>query len=144
MADGQAHPRGRLFRLGEVGFRAQGEGLALDRGDALVAFHVGALVDRHQEQALAEQGLGAGTREAAASPRHPILIVPAIAAQGPGGVVVGHYIGHRPVALGLDDQAAFELQARAHQRRQRAGLAQQIGHGFGIVMAGQDLVDRRA
>jgi hypothetical protein len=74
-------------------------------------------------------------------PWHFVGVEPAIAAQAAAGVVVDHDIAHRAVALGLDDQPAFELQAGADQGGQRAGLAQQVGDGLGIVVAGQHLVD---
>jgi hypothetical protein len=68
-------------------------------------------------------------------------VEPAIAAQAAAGVVVDHDIAHRAIALGLDDQPAFELQAGADHGRQGAGLAQQVGDRFGIVVARQHLVD---
>ena len=71
-------------------------------------------------------------------------VVAAVAAQRALGVVVGDDVGHRPVALRLHDQPAVELQAGADQGGQRAGLAQQVGDGVGIVVAGQDLVDDRS
>jgi hypothetical protein len=48
---------------------------------------------------------------------------------------------HRPVALGLQDEAAFEFQRRPQQYGQHDGLAQELGHGDGVVVPRQDGVD---
>ena len=66
-----------LLGLGEVGLRRRGQVAAIERHDALVALHVGALVHGHGEIALAEQvglpGLGKG--------RDPGAVETGIAAQ---------------------------------------------------------------
>ena len=90
---------------------------------------------------LAQQGARARPYEPRRGFSHALGVEPAIAAQGAAGVVVGHDVGHGAVALRLDDQPALELQARADQRREGAGLAQQVGHGFRIVVPGEHLVD---
>lgn len=53
LADGQADAGRGLLRLGEVLLGAEGQGLALDRRHALVAVHVGPLVQGHDEDAAA-------------------------------------------------------------------------------------------
>ncbi len=144
LAHSQADAGRGLFRLGEVGLGAKGQGFALDGRDALVAIHLRALVDGHGEDALAQQAARAGPQESLRRLSHLVRIVPAIAAQGPRGVVVGHRQRDRPIALGLDDQPAVELEAGADQGGQGAGFAQQIGHGLGIGVAGEHLVDHPA
>ena len=120
---------------------AQRQALALDGRDPLRPLEIGASVQRHDEHALAQQGLGAGSGEPFRRRRHLGRIEAAEAAQGARGVIVGHHIAHRPVTLGLDDQPTLELQARPHQRRQRTGLAQQSRDRFRIVVGTQDFVD---
>ena len=144
LTDRQAHAGRRLFALREIGLGAQREGLALDGGDPLVARRVGPLVQGHDEGARAEQGPGAGARETVRDLGDAVGVVAAIAAQAAIAVVVGDHIGHRTVALSLDDQTPLELQVGADQRRQSAGLAEQIGDGLGIVVAREDFIDRAA
>ncbi len=130
-----------MFGLGEIVLGGQGQGLALNGGDALIALHVLALVDGHDEHALAQQQARARTDEAAVQGGDFLFVIAAIAAQQALGVVVGHHIGHGAVALGLDDQATFEFEAGAHQGGQDAGFAQQIGYWLGIGVALENLID---
>jgi hypothetical protein len=88
--------------------------------------------------------LAPGPRETLRGLGDLVRIEAAIAAQAAAGVVIDHDVAHRPVTLGLDDQAAVELQAGADQGGQGAGLAQQVGHGIGIGVPRQHLVDGRA
>ncbi len=141
LADRQAHASGGLFGLVEIALGGQGQGLALDGGHALVALGVRPLVDGHDEHAVAQEGARTGAGETARDLGHAGLVVTAVAPQGALGVVVADDVGHRSVALGLDDQAPGDLQAGADQGGERAGLAQQVGDGFRIGVAGQDLVD---
>ena len=122
----------------------EGQGLAFDGGHALIALHIRALIDGHDEQTIAQEALGPRTHKAGADLGHAISVITAVAAQAPDRVIVGHHIAHRTIALSLHDQPSIKLQARADQSRKGAGLAQQIGHRFGIVMAGQDVVDHLA
>ena len=62
----------------------------------------------------------------------------------PGVREIDHQHAHRPVGLGLQDEAAFELQRRAEQHGEHDGLAQQLGDRHRIVVARQDRVDRGA
>src|SRR5262249_39485676 len=129
---------------GEILLGAERERLALDGGDALVALLALAGVDGHDEDALAEQALRARAGEAVADPFHPLRIEAAVAPEAARGVVVGHHIAYRPVALGLDDQPAVELQRGAHDRGEGAGLAQEVRHRLRIVVARQYVVDHLA
>ena len=122
-------------------FGAQRQALALDRGDALGAFEIGAAIQRHHEQPLAEQGLGAGTGETGGGRGDRVGVEAAKATHGAVGVIVGDDEAHRAVALGLDDQPALEFQAGADEGGQGAGLAQQGRDGFRISVGGQDGVD---
>jgi hypothetical protein len=49
---------------------------------------------------------------------------------------------HRAVALGLQDEAAVEFEARAEHHRQHDGLAEQFCHRRRVIMATQDGIDR--
>lgn len=122
-------------------FGRQRQALALDGCDALGALEVGAAIQGHDEDALAQQRPGAGTGEPVRRLGDFGRVIPAIAAQRPAGAIVGDDIAHRPVALGLDQQTTLELQAGADQGGQGAGLAQQGGDRLGIGVGGQDLVD---
>ena len=48
---------------------------------------------------------------------------------------------HRPVGLGLQDEAALELQRGAEQHAEHDRFAEQLGDRLGIVVAGEDRVD---
>ena len=60
LADREPHPRRDLLRAQEIFVRGVLEVAALERDQALVAAHVGALVDGHGEMAVAEQRAGVG------------------------------------------------------------------------------------
>ncbi|MNE16657.1 hypothetical protein D3C80_1096100 [compost metagenome] len=144
LADGQAHLGRHLLGLGEVVLGAQRQALALDGGDALGALEVGAAIHRHDEDPLAQQRLGAGAGEAFGDGGHLVRVEAAEAAQMARRVVVGDDVAHRPVALGLDDQTALELERRADDGGQDAGFAQQGGDRLGIGVGRQDGVHRLA
>ena len=144
LADGQAHLGRNLFGLLEIVFGAQRQAFALYGRDPLGAFEIGAAIQGHDEDPLAQKRLGAGTSEALGRLGHLGLVIAAVAAQRAVGAIVGDDIAHRAVALGLDHQPALELQAGADQGGKRAGLAQQGGDWLGIGVGGQDLVDGRA
>jgi len=108
-----------------------------ERDEALVAAHVGTLVDGHRQMALAEQCAGVlRLREAR-------LVVARIGAQAVGRLEVDHQERHRPVGLGLQDEAAVEFQRRAEQGRQHDGLAEQLADRRRIGVLGEDVVERR-
>ena len=115
---------------------------AFERHQALIAAHLRALVDGHGEMAVAEQlalARGAvGDRlvdargiEAGAGPH--------LAGRGE----IHHQHAHRSVALGLQDEAAVDLERRAEHDREHDRLAEQLRHRRRIVVAPQDGVDRR-
>ena len=58
-------------------------------------------------------------------------------------LVVHHQERHRAVCLGLKNEAAFEFQRRAEQRRQHNRLAEQFADGRRIVVLGENVVQRR-
>ena len=143
LAYGQTHPGWSLFRLGEIALGAERESFSLDRGHALVPLGIRPLVEGHDKDPLTQQGLGTRSCKALADGRDAVGVIATIATQAAVAVVIGHNIGNRPVALGLDDQPPFEFQVGTDQSRQGAGLAQQVSHGFGVVVAGQDLINSR-
>ena len=61
-----------------------------------------------------------------------------------GRVEIDEQHRDRPVALRLQLEAAFQLQRRAEQRSERHRLGDKPRHRLGIVMALEQIVDRRA
>ena len=143
MADGEAHLGRDLLGLLEIVFGAQGQAAALDGGDPLVAVEVGALIEGHDEDALAEQAVGAGAGVIGGKGGELVLVIAAVAAESPLGAIVTDNVAHRAVALGLDDQPPVEFERRTDQGGQRAGLAQQFGDRRRIGMGRQHGVDSR-
>ena len=74
----------------------------------------------------------------------PPRVVARIGAQAIGRLEIDDQERHRAVGLGLQDEAALEFQRRAEQRRQHDRLAEQLADGGGIIVLGQDLVERGA
>ena len=140
LGHGETHQRRDLFGLLEIGVRDVLERTALERHDALVAVHVGALVDGHGEVALAEQLARLGLAALGGLDQR-VMVEAGIAAKAIGGVEIDHQQVHRPVRLRLQDELAFELQRRADQRGERDGFAQQPGDRRGVVVAVEDGVD---
>src|SRR5262249_21173493 len=97
--------------------------LALERDQALVAAGVRTLVDRHGEMAAAEQVAGA-----VLACRHrrgdALLVETGASANVPGGAEIDDQHPHRSVGLGLQDEAAFELEHGSEHYGQNDGLAQ--------------------
>ena len=116
------------------------EVLALERDDALVARRIRALVDGHGEMAVTEQRARIG-RARRHRRRHPGGVEAGAGAHLARGGVVDDQHPHRPVALGLQDEPSFEFQRRPQQHGQHDGLAQELGHGDGVVVPRQDGVD---
>ena len=139
----QAHAGRDLLRAQEIFMRGVLEVLAFERDDALVAGGVGPLVDGHGEMAAAEQraGIGRARRDGGGDARG---VEAGAGAHLAGRGVVDDQHPHRPVALGLQDEAALEFQGRAEQHREHDGLAQELGDGRRITMTRQDGVDGRA
>src|SRR5262245_20496935 len=61
LCDGEAHARWNLFRTQEIFMSDVLERAAVERDEALIAAHVGPLIDRHRKMALAEQTRPADT-----------------------------------------------------------------------------------
>jgi hypothetical protein len=138
----QAHARGDLLGAQKILVRRVFEALALERDNALVAGGVRSLVDGHGEMATAQQrarvgcsrcngGRDAGGVETGAGTH--------FARRG----VVDDQHTHRPVALGLEDEAALEFECRAEQHRKHDRLAQKLRHRRRITVARKNRVDRR-
>ena len=117
------------------------ERAALERDQALIAAHVAALIDGHREMAAAEQraGIGLARRDRR---RDAVLVEARAGAHLVGRGEIDDQHAHRPVGLGLQDEAALELQRGAEQHAEHDRLAEQLGDRLRIVVAGQDRVDR--
>ncbi len=111
---------------------------AFERHHALIAAHVGPLIDGHGEMPAAQQCAGV-----LALPE-PLRIEPRIGAQTVRGLEVHDHERHRAIGLGLQNEAALEFQRRAEQRRQHDRLAEQLADRRRIIVLGQDIVERRA
>ena len=130
----QPHPRRDLLGAMEIFVRGVFQRAAFERDQALVAVHVGALVDGHGEMAVAEQragiGLAGGDRRGDA-----ILVEARAGAHLAGRGEIHHQHAHRPVGLGLQDEAAVDLQGRAEHDGEHHRLAQQLGDRLRIGVA---------
>ena len=73
-----------------------------------------------------------------------LLVEPRAGAHLVGRGEIDHQHADRTVGLGLQDEAAFEFERGAEQHAEHDRLAEQLGDWLGIVVAGQDRVDRRA
>ena len=116
---------------------------AVQRNQALIAVGVGALVDGHGQMAFAEQRPGVGLARRARL-RNARSIEARVGAHPVGGVEVDDQHADRPVALRLQNQAAFDLDDRAQHDGEDDRLTKQLGDGRRIIVAGQDVVDQRA
>ena len=115
---------------------------AFERDQALVAARVGALVDGHGEMAVAEQRAGRGLAGLDGA-GHPRRVEARAGAHRAGAAEIDHQHADRAVGLGLQDEAAVDLQRRAEHDGEHDGLAQQLGHRLRIIVAGQNLVHHR-
>ena len=140
--DGKPHARRNLLRAGKIFMRGLFEVAAFERHEPLVAAHLRALVDGHGEMAVTEQLAGRGRAVGnRASDARGIE-----AGAGPhfaGRGEIDHQHAHRPVALGLQDEAAVDFERRAEHDREHDRLAEELGHRRRIIVAAQDGVDRR-
>ena len=137
LADREPHPGGDLLGAPEVFVRGILQAAAVERDQPLVAARVGALIDGHGEVALAEQRAGRGLAGLDGA-GHPALVEARAGAHLAGAAEIHHQHADRAVGLGLQDEAALDLERRAEQHRQRHGLAEQLGHRRGIVVAARE------
>ena len=142
LGDREPHPRRDLLGAQEIFVRGVFQRAAVERHQALVAAHVRPLVDGHGEMALAEQragvGLGRSDRRGDA-----VLVETGAGADLVGRGEIDDQHAHRAVALGLQDEAAVDLERRAEHHREHHRLAQQLGHRLGVGVAFENLVDER-
>ena len=103
-----------------------------------------ALVDGERQHAAAEQLFGRGHRRRRPALVQPVGVETRIGAQRPRRREVGDQHVDRTVGPGLQDELALELQRRAEQHGDHAGLGQQPRDRLGIVVAVEDLVEQRA
>ena len=114
--------------------------LAVERDQALIAVHVGALVDGHGEVALAEQR--AASRLACRDCRgHAVLVEARAGAHFVGGDEIHDQHAHRTVALRLQNETAIDLQRRAQHHREHQRFAQELGDRLRIGVPRKDFVD---
>ena len=142
LGDREPHSRRDLLGAQEIFMRGVFQRAAVERHQALVAVHVGALVDGHGEMALAEQR--AAVRLARSDRRGDTVLVEA----GAGAHLVGrgeidHQHAHWAVALRLQNEAAVDLQRCAEHDGEHHRLAQELGHRIRIGMTFENLVDER-
>jgi hypothetical protein len=116
------------------------EPIALERDDPLVALGMNALVDRHGQDALAQQLLGPCL---ALGHRHVdrFLIVTRIGAQSVRRIEIDDQKIDRSVGACLQDEPALELERGADQRGKGHSLAEQPGDRFGIAVTADDGVE---
>ncbi len=115
---------------------------AVELDDALIALRVVALVDGERQHALPEQRSGRGF--ARAGQRFEAVGVEAgIGAQRARRREIGDQHVDRPVGAGLQDELALELQRRAEQHRDHAGLGQKARDRLGIVVPAENRVEQR-
>ena len=111
---------------------------AFERHHPLIAAHVRPLIDGHGKMPASEQRAGI------LALLEPLRIEPRIGAQAIRRLEVDDHERYRAIGLGLKNEAAFEFQRRAEQRRQYDRLAQQLGDRWGIIVFGQHIVERGA
>ena len=138
LADREPHLRRNLLRTQKIFVCGVLEAATLQRHQPLIAAHVRALIDGHGEMAMTEQRAGI---RCLAEPR---LVEPRIGAQPVRRLKIDDQERHRSVGLGLQDEAAVELERGAEQRRQHDGFAEQLADRRRIVVTGQQLVERGA
>ena len=114
------------------------ETAAVERHQSLIAAHVRALIDGHGEMPLAEQRAGI---LAILEPRQHRSAHRRAAVRR---LEIHDQERHRAIGLGLQDEAAIELQGRAEQGRQHDRFAEQLADGRRVIVLGQDIVERGA
>ena len=138
----QPHPRRDLLGAMEIFMRGVFQRAAFERDEALVTVHVSALVDGHGEMAFAEQrpGIGLARRNRR---RDAIFVEARAGAHLAGRGEVHHQHAHRAVVLGLQYEAAVDLQGRAQHDCEHHGLAQELGNRLRIGMSAENPVHHR-
>ena len=132
-----------LLRLAEIGVRGFLQRRAVELDYALIALRVLALVDGERQHALPEQRLRRGF--AGADQRFEAVGVETrIGAQRAGRREVGDQHVDRTVGARLQDELALELQRRAEQHRDHAGLGEQARHRLRIVVPAEYAVEQRS
>src|SRR4029450_202830 len=139
----QANSCGDLLRAKKIFVRRVFEPLALERYDPLIAGGIRSLIDGHGQMPAAEER-ACISRANCNGVRNAGGIKTGAAAHLAGCGVVDDQHPHRPVALGLENEAAFEFQGRTEQYGKHDPLAQKLRHRRGITVTRQDRVDGRA
>ncbi len=113
---------------------------AVERHQPLITAHFRALIDGHGEMAAAQEPAGIGLARSYRgrdARRVEARAGPHIARRGE----IDHQHAHRAVALGLQDEAALEFEARAEHDGEHDGLAEQFCHRRGVIVTAQNGVD---
>ena len=135
--------RGDLFGAQKVFVRYVLERAAIERDEALIAVHIGTLVDGHGKVPLAEQR-GAGRIACRDCRGHAVFVEAGAGAHLVGGDEIHHQHPHGTVALRLQNETAIDLQRRAQHHRQHQRFTKELGDGLRIGVPRKDFVDGRA
>ena len=128
----------QLLALREIGLGAGADAVGGQFGDALVGLAAHARLDGDGHGTLARQGVeGRGLQRREAFGIQPGIAAHAAGAAFVGAVIVGRDQVERAVALGLDGQAAIQLQRGSQQGAQRHRLAGHAGGGLRQGMGAQ-------
>ena len=141
LGDGEADACRDLLGLTEILVRRLLQPLPFESDDALVAARLGALVDGHGEDALAEQ---LGRARAGRQGGDALPVEAREGTQPVGGVEVDDQHLDRAVRARLQLEAALELQGGAEQHGEGGRLADHARHGVRVVVPVQDRVERGA
>jgi hypothetical protein len=132
-----------LLGLAEIRVRGLLQGRAVELDYALIALRVGALVDGERQHALPEQRAGRGLPRTGQCFK-AVGVIASIGAQRAGRREIGDEHVDRTVGARLQDELALELQRRAEQHGDKAGLGQKAGHRLGIVVPAENAVEQRS
>ena len=137
---GETNPGRNLFRAAEIFVRRILQAAAIECHQALVAAAVEPAVDGHGQVPASDQDPGR-RRAGIDRCRNAGGIVLGASADPIRRGVIDHQHAHRPVGLGLENEAALQLERGAEQDRQHRGLAQKLRDRNRILVPGQQLVD---
>ena len=137
-ADSETHQGRDLLRALEIMMRRGFQPLTLERDHALIAIHLAARIDSEGHVTVAEKVVAR-----ARSALEPRPVEPRERAQMRRRVEIDQKHGDRAVALGLQLEPAVHLQGRSEQGGERHRFRHQLRHRFWIVVALEELVDRR-
>ena len=142
LGDGEPHAGRNLLGAQKIFVRGRSRSCPSSANKSLVAAHIRTLIDGHGEMAAAEQlsrlvlAGGDGGSDA-------LGVKARASAHFAGRGEIDHQHADRAVALGLQNEPAFEFERGAEHDSQHDRLAQELGDRQRIVVAAQDGVDCR-